>query len=157
VPEDFDDDQDNDDTPTTDNHDIRQLREKAKLADEQALRITALERENAFSKALGERVTDPKMDYFLRGYDGPLEVEAIQAEALAKGFLPDPTQAQQSPSRPDLDAASRMAAASQGAGEPIPTSVVDAIANAKTAEEVMAIVESEQAAAAGLRSVRQNQ
>jgi hypothetical protein len=97
------------------------------------------------------------MDYFLRGYDGPLEVEAIQAEALAKGFLPDPTQTQQSPSRPDLDAASRMAAASQGAGEPIPTSVADAISQAKTAEEVMDIVESEQAAAAGLRSVRQNQ
>jgi hypothetical protein len=151
MPDDFDDDQDNDDT-TTDNHDIRQLREKAKLADEQALRITALERENAFSKALGERVTDPKMDYFLRGYDGPLEVEAIQAEALAKGFLPDPTQAQQSSSRSDLDAASRMAAASQGAGEPLPPDLHEAVLKAATADEVLDILE-----AAGVPTTRSMQ
>jgi hypothetical protein len=155
MPDDFDDT--NEDQPDEgeerDNHDIRQLREKAKRADELETRLTAMERENTFAKALGDRLTDPKMRYFQQGYDGELTVEAVREAAKRDGFWAEPG----TPPTADLDAAGRMAAASSGAGTPAPTNVLDAISQAKTAEEVMAIVESEQAAAAGLRSVRQNQ
>jgi hypothetical protein len=126
------------------------LAERSREADELKAQVEALQREAAFAKA-GIDPTDKRMDYFVKGYDGPTEADAIRAAATEAGFLTD------TPPPPPPEPPSRIAAASSGAGTPAHTNLADSIASAKTAEEVMAIVESEQAAAAGLRSVRQNQ
>jgi hypothetical protein len=152
MPDDFDDPEttDGDDEPR-DNHDIRTLREKAKRADELESRLAAVERENTFAKALGDRLTDPKMAYFQKAYDGDLTVEAIREAATRDGFLTEPTGAAGN-DRADLDAASRMAAASQGAGEPLPPDVHEAVLKARSAEEVLDIIE-----AAGVPTTRTSQ
>jgi hypothetical protein len=154
MPDDDYENPDDEETPERPaNADIRQLREKAKRTDELEARLAAVEREAAFTKA-GIDPDDKRMAYFVKAYDGPTEADAIRTAATEAGFL---NQSSDEPPPPDLTAQSRIAAASSGAGTPAPTNVADAISQAKTAEEVMAIVESEQAAAAGLRSVRQNQ
>jgi hypothetical protein len=152
MPEDFDDDApDTDDEPQRDNHDIRQLREKAKRADELEARLAAMERETAFAKALGDKLTDPKMRYFEKAYDGDLTVEAIREAAKRDGFWPEP-QGAGGNDRADLEAATRMAAASQGAGEPVPPDVHEAVRKAQSEEEVLAIIE-----AAGVPTTRTSQ
>jgi hypothetical protein len=149
MPEDFEDDETTDDE-ARDNHDIRQLREKAKRADELEAKLIALERESTFAKALGERLTDPKMRYFQQGYDGELTVEAIREAAQRDGFWAEPTGAGGNDN--NLDAAGRMAAASQGAGEPLPPDVHEAVLKANSPEEVLDIIE-----AAGVPTTRTSQ
>jgi hypothetical protein len=144
MPDDFDDpetDQPDDTDEPRDNHDIRQLREKAKRADELESRLAAVEREAAFAKALGDRLTDPKMAYFQKAYDGDLTVEAIREAAKRDGFWAEPTGAGGN-DRADLDAAGRMAAASTGAGEPLPPDLHEAVLKAQSADEVLDILEA---------------
>jgi hypothetical protein len=149
MPEDFEDDENTDDE-ARDNHDIRQLREKAKRADELESKLAALEREATFAKALGERLTDPKMRYFQAAYDGELTVEAIREAAQRDGFWTEPTGAGGNDN--NLDAAGRMAAASQGAGEPLPPDLHEAVFKANSPEEVLDIIE-----AAGVPTTRTSQ
>lgn len=65
--------------------------EKA-LADAQAS-LARLERENAFAKA-GVPLDDKKAAYFVKGYDGELNVEAIRKEAAEFGLIAAPAPAQ---------------------------------------------------------------
>lgn len=57
--------------------------------------LAAAQRELAFAKA-GLPLNDPKMTYFVKGYDGDLNPEAIKAAAEAAGFLA-PAEAQVPP------------------------------------------------------------
>jgi len=54
----------------------------------------SLKRELAFAKA-GLPLDDPKMRYFVKGYDGEMEAEAIRAAAVEAGFYQQPTQGEQ--------------------------------------------------------------
>lgn len=87
--------------------DIRQLREKAKRAEELEAQLAATQREAVFAKALGANIEAPWASIFQRGYDGPLEIEPIR-EAM-KAFA--------SPGQPqdNLDAHERVTRASAGA------------------------------------------
>lgn len=64
----------------------KQIEEQAAKAREAEARAAAAERELAFAKA-GLPLSDPKMDYFVKGYDGDLTPEVIRAAAEAAGFL----------------------------------------------------------------------
>ena len=54
----------------------------------------SLKRELAFAKA-GLPLDDPKMRYFVKGYDGEMEAEAIRAAAVEAGFYQQPAQGEQ--------------------------------------------------------------
>jgi hypothetical protein len=64
----------------------KQIEEQAAKAREAEARAAAAERELAFAKA-GLPLSDPKMTYFVKGYDGDLSPDAIKAAAEAAGFL----------------------------------------------------------------------
>lgn len=95
---------------------IRDLRAKAKEADELRTRLAKVERDHAFSQALGSDAEQPGVaKYFMPAYDGELTKEAIRAAALEAGFIrANQNQGQQQD--PDLAAHQRMADASNGAG-----------------------------------------
>lgn len=73
-----------------------------------------LERENAFLKA-GIDTDDPRMRYFVEGYQGDLTKEAIVAEATTAGFIttPEPPKPEQEPPITEEPPASRREATSE--------------------------------------------
>jgi len=115
--------------------DIRALRQKAKERDQLAAQLAERERELAFAKS-GLDFNDPKLKYFVKGYDGDLSPEAIRAQAQADGFLPAPP-----PQNPaEVDAYGRIANASSGASETPTPDLSDLIRQANSPEEVMQLV-----------------
>ena len=64
---------------------LRQLREKAKRADEAEAALAAAQRENAMLKS-GVDLDTPQGDFFTRSYQGDLDdIEALKAEAQRLG------------------------------------------------------------------------
>lgn len=119
--------------PQTDG--VKKLRQRHdQLASEKA----ELERELAFTKA-GIDPDDPKMSYFVKGYDGEMEAEAVRKAALEAGFIEDQEQVQR---ETELSAHDRMDQASAGtAGQPPAQGDYQAeIAAAETPAEVMKVV-----------------
>jgi hypothetical protein len=81
-----------DDNETDDqNDDFKNLRAKAKKADSYERENVTLKRELAFVKA-GVPLDDPKMSYFVKGYDGELDPQAIKDAAVEAGFMAAPVQ-----------------------------------------------------------------
>lgn len=78
-----DDDFDLDDE---DSNSIQALRRAANAAKKLKAENARMKRELAFAKA-GIPLTDPKMNYFVKGYEGDLEPEAIREAATEAGFL----------------------------------------------------------------------
>jgi hypothetical protein len=139
---------------------IRDLEAKAKRADELEAQLAEAQRDAAFTQALGPS-TDPRLDYFRRGYQGDVNPEAIRQAATQAGFLA--TESQPPPPAPnaspqDLAAHARMAAASDGAGAaPASPDLAAQIAAARSPEELTEILHSPAAQAAGIRTSYQNQ
>ncbi len=71
--------------------DFKNLRAKAKKADQYERELATLKRENAFIKA-GVPMDDPKMGYFVKGYEGDLEPDKIRSAAIEAGFMAAPVQ-----------------------------------------------------------------
>jgi hypothetical protein len=69
--------------------DFKNLRAKAKKADQYERELNAMKREVAFVKA-GIPLDDPKVGYFVKGYDGELEPDAIRSAAIEAGFMSPP-------------------------------------------------------------------
>ncbi len=97
--------------------DFKNLRAKAKKADQYERELNQMKRELAFTRA-GIPMDDPKIGYFVKGYEGDLEPDAIKQAAVEAGFIAAPQQ----PADPVLDQAragqSRVMAASAGT-EPV--------------------------------------
>jgi len=71
------------------------LREAAKRGTKARQEADSLKRENAFLKA-GINPDDPRLGYFVRGYDGELKTDVIREAAVAAGFIQaDPGQQEQ--------------------------------------------------------------
>lgn len=104
-----DDDTDRDE-PTP--RDLRhQLAERAREAEELRSQLDATKREMEFTRALGENASAPWAPYFMKGYDGDVNADAIRKAATEAGFLTHtPTQ----PASDDLGAHGRMAANAAG-------------------------------------------
>ena len=104
--------QSNDFDGEQDPNDIKSLRRAANSKKQLEKELADAKRELAFAKA-GISLDDPKMKYFIKGYDGELSVTAVRQAALEGGFLeqrqPDPVQEQASA------AESRVMQASAGA------------------------------------------
>jgi hypothetical protein len=112
---DLDDDDDEADEPDAGTKEFRNMRAKVKKYDAVERENQNLKRELAFTKA-GIPMEDPRMGYFVKGYEGDLEPEAIRSAAVQAGFI----QIQQQPANPVVEQAKqgqdRVMAASQGAG-----------------------------------------
>lgn len=94
-----------------DSGDIKSLRRAANSKKKLEQELAEMRRELAFAKA-GIDPNDPKMRYFVKGYDGEMNADAVRAAALEGGFL-----ASQQPQEPPSDggAQARVMQASAGA------------------------------------------
>ena len=100
-----------------DGTDIRSLRRAAQSAKKLKAENAKLQREIAFAKA-GLPLADPKMSYFIKGYDGELDAEAIREAAAQAGFISTQVEAseqQQAQQQVSLEAQNRVMHASAGA------------------------------------------
>lgn len=97
-------------------NDIKSLRRAANQKKKLEQELEGMRRELAFARA-GLPLDDPKMRYFVKGYDGEMTAEAIREAASEAGFLA--VQQDQGPD-PQLQAAAaaqqRVMQASAGAG-----------------------------------------
>jgi hypothetical protein len=110
-------DDDNFDLEGEDGNNIQSLRKAANSAKRLKAELAQLKREVAFAKA-GIPLDDPRMSYFVKGYDGDLEPEAIREAATTAGFLTVPQQqdaAQNAQQQAAVVAEQRVMAASAGA------------------------------------------
>ena len=87
---------------------IKELEAKAKGA-------ATAQRELAFYKAGINPDSDPKLAYFMKGYEGEMNADAIKAAATDAGFLAAPV------SDGSAEAAQRVADAASNKGTPAPS------------------------------------
>lgn len=112
-------------------------KKRADEAEQKLAEATKASRDLVFFKAGIDPDADPKLRYFMNGYDGEETVEAIKEKAVADGFLsaPEPS--------PELQAAAAAAGTAAGATVAAPADqVAEAIAeiqNAPSVEEALAI------------------
>lgn len=96
----------------------RGLRRAANKAKKLEAELNSLRRELAFAKA-GIPMNDPRMSYFIKGYDGELDADAIREAAEEAGFLQveqaQPQAPQVSQQAPEAAATQRVMRASVGA------------------------------------------
>lgn len=136
---DNDDDNQNEERVSLSPDDLKALREKAKRADE----LERINAENARKLAFVEAkidVTDPKLSYFVKGYDGELNADAIRAEAQKAGFITAAPSAPQVPQE-ELLGHQKVGAAATGADGTEPFNFHDELAKCKSPEEVMALAQ----------------
>ena len=99
----------------------RDLEAKAKRADELEAQVQQMQRKEVFRDA-GLNPTDKMTEYFMKGYEGELSVEAIQAEANSAGLSNVVSQAntsyseQQAQFAQQVEAERRIAEAGDDAG-----------------------------------------
>ena len=101
---------------TIHNAELRKLRRQAKEADELKSRLAEIERRQIFVEA--GIPTTGLGSYFIKGYDGPLEVEAIRSRAVQDGLIPG------SPANPS-EVAGHQAAAAVASGATPPSVAPD--------------------------------
>ena len=118
---------------------IRALEQKARRADEEATARAAAERKLAFAEA-GIPLSDTKLSYFVKGYDGDLTPEAIRTAAVSAGFIsseePEPTVPVA-----EQEAHARLSGTAAGSEPPKTTLSLDDLQRADSPEKVMAMVQ----------------
>lgn len=77
--------------PQNDPGDIKSLRRAASSKKKLEQENFELKRRLAFVEA-GISMADPKMKYFIKGYDGEMEADSIRAAAMEAGFLASQSQ-----------------------------------------------------------------
>lgn len=82
----IDDDVDSNDIDATDGESPRGLRRAANKSKQLEQELNNLKRELAFTKA-GINPEDPKMKYFVKGYDGDMSADAVRQAAMEAGFI----------------------------------------------------------------------
>lgn len=114
IEDDFDQDLDNEEQESA--SDLRRAARRGAKAQKE---LEMLRKELAFYKA-GISMDDPKMRYFVKGYDGEMTAEAIRAAALEAGFiaLQQPEQVDDGVQQQVFSAQQRVMAASAGAMVP---------------------------------------
>jgi len=117
----------------------RELEDRAKAGDEAVAQLAQLQRELSFRDA-GVDPSSKQGQYFMRGYDGEMTVDAIRAEAAELGLTGQPVQAQQ----PQIDygAEQRIAMVADDAG-PVTNPELDTlIRQTKNPDELRELMEA---------------
>lgn len=112
IEEDFDQDLDNEEQESASD-----LRKAARRGAKAQRELEMLRKELAFYKA-GISMEDPKMKYFVKGYDGEMTAEAIREAALEAGFMASQGEQSEVPDEQQQEvfsAQQRVIAASAGA------------------------------------------
>jgi len=126
----------------------KNLERKAKEADAAKAEAQAAKRELALLKA-GIDLESPTGKLFAKAYDGEASVEAIKTAATEYGLIGQesapaaPAQTEPSVSNDELAAHQRIAQASAGANSGGQYDPRDAVNNAESVEEVLAILQKE--------------
>lgn len=118
---------------------MRELEAENKRKDELLAQASQAQRELAFLKA-GVNPEDPMAKYFIKGYDGDLEVDAIRTAAQEANLIKQQGQQPQVANQ-ERNAWSRIGAAAK-AGETMdqPVDYVERIKKAKSQDEVMQLL-----------------
>jgi hypothetical protein len=115
---------------------MRELEQQVKAFEAKAKEAEAAQRELAFVKA-GVDPDSAAAKYFVKGYDGELTAEAIRAAAEEASLIPS----QKKEVAAEQQAWNRVAQASRaGETSDAPVDYVQRFNNAKSAEEVMALM-----------------
>jgi hypothetical protein len=136
MPDDYYDDEQDD--QQQENADIKALRQAAKERNDLQKQLAASQRELAFAKS-GLDFSDPKLKYFINGYEGDLTPDAIRQQAEADGFIA-PAQNTKPTDQADINAHQRMQNASAGANDTPPPDLAEKLRQANSQEEVMKLV-----------------
>ena len=124
----------------------RELETRAKEAEEKAatleLELSSIQRRDTFRSA-GLDPDDARVKYFVKGYEGELDAEAIRQEATAAGFLgADASVAQNSVFNDMLSAEQRIQAAGEGGDPVLPPDLDSQIKATNNEDELRALLES---------------
>ena len=125
---DYDDDGIDPDEPVRTNAEWAQFRreQKARTAAEKA--AAEAKRELAFVRAGLDTSKDPRLTYFVKGYDGEVTPEAIRAAAQEAGFIEAPQTGPSPEQQEALSASQRIDAAATGAVPPLANADAAALA-----------------------------
>jgi hypothetical protein len=119
----------------------RDLEDRAKAGDEAVKEVAALKRREVFRDA-GINPSDKMAGYFMKGYEGDLSVDAIQAEAAAAGLaLGSVSSAEANPFQDQLSAEQRIAQAADDAGPVTPPDLNAQIAACKNEDELRLLLD----------------
>lgn len=119
----------------------RELENRAKAGDEAVAELAQLRRELSFRDA-GVDPSSKQGQYFMRGYDGEMTVDAIRAEAVELGLAGgSDSPASQAPPV-DYGAEQRIAMAADDAGPVSTPELNDLIKQTSNAAELQALMES---------------
>lgn len=110
IEDDFDSDEIDDSAEESTPRGLRRAANKSKKLEQE---LANLRRELAFAKA-GLPMDDPKMNYFIKGYEGEMTADAIREAALEAGFLASQAQSEDPRMSAVADAQQRVMSASSG-------------------------------------------
>ena len=125
----------------------RELEAKAKRADELEAQVQQMQRKEVFRDA-GLDPSNKMTEYFMKGYEGELSVEAIQAEAQSAGLSNVVSQAntsmveQQAQFAQQVEAERRIAEAGDDAGPVADPQFESLIRQTKNADELRQLWEA---------------
>jgi hypothetical protein len=125
----------------------RELEAKAKRADELEAQVQQMQRKEVFRDA-GLDPSNKMTEYFMKGYEGELNVEAIQAEAASAGLSNTVNQAntsmveQQAQFAQQVEAERRIAEAGDDAGPVADPQFESLIKQTKNADELRQLWEA---------------
>jgi len=125
----------------------RELETRAKEAEEKAatleLELSSIQRRDTFRSA-GLDPDDARVKYFVKGYEGELDAEAIRQEATAAGFLgvDSPQMAQSSEFNDMLSAEQRIQIAGEGGDPVLPPDLDSQIKATNNEDELRELLES---------------
>lgn len=139
MPDEYDDAPDGDEESSV----IRELRQKAKKADDLDTEVKALRMENALAKAGMIDLSEAKRKALLAAHDGDLEVGALRKTAVDLGFISEPEPEPHVPA--NEVAAHQRAQEATAQAEPAdahPEKLEDLIAKTKSPEDLDALMAS---------------
>lgn len=125
----------------------RDLENRAKEAENQAASMAAelesYQRRDTFRSA-GLDPDDARVKYFVKGYDGELDAEAIRQEAMAAGFISEDSPMPQPSAMNDaLATEQRIQAAGEGGDPVVSPDLEERIKATTNQDELRALMESE--------------
>jgi hypothetical protein len=116
---------------------LKDAEDRASAAEE---RLSGYERRDTFRTA-GLNLDDARVKYFVKGYEGELDAEAIRQEAMAAGFLGDDAPLPEI--NDSMQAEQRIQAVGEG-GDPVsPTDLEARIKATTNQDELRALMESQ--------------
>tara|TARA_Y100000588_G_scaffold78829_1_gene82393 strand:- start:1102 stop:1569 length:468 start_codon:yes stop_codon:yes gene_type:complete len=116
---------------------LKDAEDRASAAEE---RLSGYERRDTFRTA-GLDLDDARVKYFVKGYEGELDAEAIRQEAMAAGFLGDDAPLPEI--NDSMQAEQRIQAVGEG-GDPVsPTDLEARIKATTNQDELRALMESQ--------------